>query len=154
MDIDTTHWKDLAVMQFKLVRKYFPQFVHQWRTDEDAHYQGDIESTTLGGAITLRLQYVPRHPEVCPQLYVWDPITLPLHVGLFPEQTINSKGFCHATHTNSNGPGGKISICHINASQWDPSMTYAQVLLKGTLWINAYLGHLQTGNPISDYFRP
>ena len=152
MQIDASHWKDLAVVQFKLVQHYFSQFLHVWSTDDDAHYQGNIDSTALGGALTLRLEYMPRHPDVCPQLYVWDPIKLPLHVGLFPGQTINEKGRCHEFHTNENGPSGRVCICHINTSQWEPSMTYAQVLLKGALWINAYEAHLQTGAPIAEYF--
>jgi ubiquitin-protein ligase len=152
MQVDVTHWKDLAVVQFKLVRKYAPHALHAWVTDQDAYYQWEIDSPAHGGAFTVRMHYVPRHPEVCPQLYVWDPIMLPLHVGLFPGQTVNGKGRCHQFHTNDNGPGGRVCICHINTSQWEPSMTYAQVLLKGALWINAYAAHLRTGAAVAEYF--
>ena len=146
--------KKMEDLQDALVHMYFSQFQRVRLSDDDAYYQGDIASDVLGGQVTLRLQYMPTLPEVCPLLFVWNPIAIPLNPEVFPGETINSKGCCHNFHTNSNGPGGRVSICHISASMWDPSMVYVQVLLKGAMWLNAYEGHLQTGQPISEYFCP
>jgi hypothetical protein len=152
MHISDDHWKEVAVVQDALVRKYFSNFTLTWRSEDDAYYQGDIQNETLGGSFTLRLQFIPRHPEICPLLFVWDPIVLPMNREKHPGAAINDLAARHETHTLQNGPGGRVCICHIGTSQWEPSFSYAQVLIKGALWLQAYEGHLSTGKRIADYF--
>ena len=42
-------------------------------------------------------------------------------------------------------------LCHFSPDLWTPDNTLYQVLIKGIMWIEAYEGHLQTGNSMDFY---
>lgn len=63
--------------------------------------------------------------------------------------TINSLGCTHDFHTNSNGPGGCVQICHFSPANWDASKTCVSVMIKAVLWCEAYDVHMVTGLSIA-----
>ena len=42
-------------------------------------------------------------------------------------------------------------LCHFSPDLWTADNTLYQVLMKGIMWIEAYEGHLDTGNPMDFY---
>lgn len=55
-----------------------------------------------------------------------------------------------AFHTLT-GIDGHIAICHFYPPHWNAQNTLYQVFMKGRLWIEAYEGHLATGEALSVY---
>ena len=108
------------------------------------------ETTRSGRRFKLRLQVSRYYPDEMPALYVATPSVLPKH----GSGTINAEGLSHSWHTRSNGPGGCVRLCHTKSDHWDASRTLVGVIVKGILWLEGYCAHLETGRPISDYFRP
>ena len=44
-----------------------------------------------------------------------------------------------------------MSICHFYPLHWNAQDTLYEVFMKGRLWIEAYEGHLNSGQPINNY---
>lgn len=136
----------LLMLKCKHVEKYFPDWEFVWENDEKAHFSGWVMGNGPNW-YQLRLELNPQLPEVCPELFVWEPIILPNA----SSGTINEL-LGHSTHTRPNGPDGRVQICFIAPNDWDASISFLLPLLRGALWINAYEAHLATGRPISDFF--
>jgi hypothetical protein len=139
-------WKKLLLVKIHHVRKHFPHWKFVWESDDSAFFEGWVH-TSCGGKYCLRLYLNPKWQESLPQLYVWEPVVLPR----VPEGTIN-EAYGHSYHTVSNGPDGRVQICHSSQSDWDSTVSYVLPILRGYLWCEAYGGHLQTGKQIADYF--
>jgi hypothetical protein len=137
----------LLMMKFKHVMQYFPDWKFNWESEEDAYFEGWVRTGVGQNRYQLRLCFNPKSPEVCPKLYVWDPIILPA----YQSGTINDTTG-HSTHTISNGPGGRVQICHGAEADWDASVSLILPILRGILWLYAYEGHRATGKLISEYF--
>ena len=137
----------LPTMKCKHVFKYFPDWNFSWENDQVAYFEGWVGIDEDGSSYQLRLCINPQTPEICPALYVWDPIILPG----FQSETIN-ESMGHTTHTLGNGPEGRVQICHMSAGDWDPSVSYIVPILRGILWLYAYEGLRKTGKRICDFF--
>jgi hypothetical protein len=48
---------------------------------------------------------------------------------------------------------GNIQICHYSDTNWRENVTLYKVALKCLIWLNAYDGHLRTGQPIDHFLR-
>ncbi len=46
---------------------------------------------------------------------------------------------------------GSTLICHFKPSRWVPSNILYLVALKGRIWLEAYEGHLRTGNRLDNF---
>lgn len=131
-----------------LVQQHLPQFKMVRVQEDEAYFEGWVSGEQNGIDFQLRLYFNPLLPEVCPALYVWAPLIVPR----MPSGSVNEVGSSHAFHTLSNGPEGRVQICHTAPSDWDASVTYVLPLLKGNLWCVAHSAHMQDGSSISGYF--
>ena len=48
---------------------------------------------------------------------------------------------------------GYLRICHYHSSQWNDRSSLYEVVMKGRVWLEAYEGHLRTGQPMSYFLR-
>jgi hypothetical protein len=48
---------------------------------------------------------------------------------------------------------GNIQICHYSDTNWHENVTLYKVALKCLIWLNAYDGHLRTGQPIDHFLK-
>lgn len=138
----------ILLAQTKAIQREYPDWNFYWPHGGEAYFEGSVSAGDYGQQFLLRLYVAPETPEVIPSLYVWAPFELPRVGG----GTINEVGCSHAFHTLQNAPCGRVQICHGSAGDWDASMAYVIPVLKGTLWCEAYLAHLETGNDIANYF--
>ena len=56
-----------------------------------------------------------------------------------------------ASHTLGRNNEGFLRICHYLCTHWNGLHTFYEVFVKGRLWLEAYEGHISTGNSI-DYY--
>lgn len=106
-----------------------------YRQGNNASFEGWQKSTFIDMNFYLKLEIPPHYPDQRPNLYVVLPHTLPTR----NSGTINEMGSSHNFHTLDNGPGGCVQICHFSDNSWDASRTCIAVLIKGILWIEAYI---------------
>lgn len=137
----------LQVIKCKHVKRHFPYWQFARDSDDSAYFEGWVTPEDSNTAYLLRLCINPECPEVCPELYVWEPIALPR----VPSGTINEVTG-HETHTRGNGPDGRVQICWIDPADWDATISFVRPILTGHLWLEAYAAHMKTGKPIVDYF--
>lgn len=60
-------------------------------------------------------------------------------------------GVSAAMHLLTPDYQNNIQLCHYSDSLWSSNVTLYKVALKCLVWLNAYDGHLRTGEPL-DYF--
>ena len=58
----------------------------------------------------------------------------------------------YANHTLSKRDGF-LRICHYHSSQWTDRSSLYEVFMKGRVWLEAYEGHLRTGQPMNYFLR-
>lgn len=136
-------------IQVRLVQKYFPHFRVVRTQENEAYLEGWVHGDENSLNYLLRLYFNPLLPEVCPALYVWDPLIVPRN----PSGRVNDFSMSHEFHTRENGPEGRVQICHTAPSDWDASVTYVLPILKGYLWCAAHSAHMKDGSPISTHFK-
>jgi hypothetical protein len=64
---------------------------------------------------------------------------------------LSALGVSGSMHLLEPSKKGDIQLCHYVKNDWTPNNTLYLVALKALVWINAYEGHLSTGNPIDFY---
>lgn len=122
-----------------LLEKYFPGRV-KWSSKEVEIKQ----ETNNNKNYTLRATLSEDFPNSCPTLTIVSPKNLRQKNGEpLPE---NNSSF----HT-LRAENGCISICHFYPLKWSPVDTLYEVFMKGRLWLEAYEGHLQSGQPINNF---
>ena len=127
-----------------IMEKELPQFELS-QTGDDTYFWGWHTTAYKGRRFLLKLNLSPYYPDEIPKLYVTEPKKLKKYGG----GDINSLGGSHEFHTNGNGPGGVVQICHFAKGQWDPSKTCVGVFYKGIIWLESYDLHLATGKDIA-----
>jgi ubiquitin-protein ligase len=100
--------------------------------------------TQSGSVYRLNIKLNPDYPNSMPSVYVIFPLPLYKHDG----NVIS--GASHEMHTLSN-EGSNVQICHFKQENWNPNQSLYKVILKARIWLEAYEGHLATGNPIDNY---
>jgi len=124
------------------------QFQVYYYSQGDFYYlQGD-HRTNIGNIYTILGKFPCSYPNGYPRIYVHRPNPL---WGYGRIRTINSYGVSHDMHTFSNGPEGKVQICHWRDEKWHSGITLNKVMLKVVLWLEAYEQHLSTGKPIREF---
>ena len=131
-----------------LVEKHFPHFNYHGY-DDPPYFEGWQESSSGRYRFLFRLCLPLGSPDVPPELFLWDPITVPDYSGC----SLNSVGVSHAYHLLSNGEGGRLQICHTKPDVWDCSCTFVHVLFKAAIWLEAYSWHRDTGDTIHDFLK-
>ncbi len=142
---DRSQRERLAVEE-KLFDRYAPNFRFYDRTG-DTYIEGWANTSNGSSRFKLRLEISTEFPYDEPDLYVVSPRTLCRYGN---RGSINDLGTSHAFHVYSNGRGW-VKICH--SSDWEASMTCLKVIIKGHLWLEAYLSHLRTGRDIADFLN-
>lgn len=97
---------------------------------------------------TYRLKIVLEDfPYSKPDVYVVYPTQLRDYDG----KLLSSYGTSSAMHLLNTDSKGNIQLCHYSSKVWHSNVTLYKVALKCLVWLNAYDGHLRTGESL-DYF--
>jgi hypothetical protein len=140
----TTNQQKRLSHELVILRRFFPSMTWQNPTVPGATYvEGPLWSNS-GARYQLRVYVPAQFPAICPDMIVAWPAPLRDHRGKAMTKASNSM------HTLGTRDGGTM-ICHYNPARWVPENTLYKVLLKGRIWLEAYEGHLRSGNQI-EYF--
>jgi ubiquitin-protein ligase len=130
--------------EIAILEKYFPR-KYKFKNLYSENELLDVGIKTQSGKVyRLNVKLEPDYPSSIPSVYVVFP--LPLHKN---DGSIISEA-SHDMHTLSND-GANIQICHFKTGNWNPNQSLYKVILKARIWLEAYEGHLATGNPIDNY---
>jgi hypothetical protein len=143
---DTTY--TILLAQLKGVEREFPHWKLYTDSEDLVYYEGSIVAGAQDMEFMGRIYIRPKLPEVCPNVYIWNPVELPRQ----PGGTVNEVGCTHAFHTLQNGPDGRVQLCLTRPGEWDATVAHVLLVAKLFLWCEAYCAHLQEGTPIADYF--
>ena len=133
-------------LEKELLEKYFRGRV-TW-IDPTGDTKVEVRMTTSNDkSYTLRV-YVPEDClSSCPIMVVRNP-SRPLRMRNGEELPSSSSSYhCWGTHD------GYTQICHFGNRNWNGDNTLYQVFMKGLIWLEAYEGHLRTGQPLSRYLK-
>ena len=136
-------------VEYRTLQKYFPRkFVFMNRNTSSEYVDVGIQTNSKK---TYRLKIITGNsfPNSHPRVYV----TYPSHYSLvdYEGNHLKSRGASSRMHTLSPNEDNNVQICHYDSSNWRPTVTLYKVIIKCRLWLEAYEGHLRTGEPI-DYF--
>ena len=70
-----------------------------------------------------------------------------------PKPLPDSWKFGSAINHTSRQRDGYVRICHYHYSQWTDRSSLYEVVMKGRIWLEAYEGHLRTGQPMTYFLR-
>jgi ubiquitin-protein ligase len=130
--------------EISILEKYFPKkykFENLYLTNELL----DVGIKTQSGKVyRLNVKLKTDYPNSMPSVFVVFPLPL-----LKNDGSVIS-GASHDMHTLSNN-GSNVQICHFKPTNWNPNQSLYKVILKARIWLEAYEGHLATGNPIDNY---
>ena len=96
--------------------------------------------TNNGNKYTLRI-YIGNFPNAIPDMVV---VSSPKPMPVW--------GVSIANHTLS-VRDGYLRICHYQDSQWTDRSSLYEVVRKGRVWLEAYEGHIRTGQPMNYFLR-
>ncbi len=139
-------FKNRILVEKAVMSKIFPGARFSWEGNS-CKFELWYTTTASGNQYLLSLKLSEYFPDSMPELYVISPVTLWKH-GY--SSSINSLGVSHDYHTNSNGPGGCVQICHFKSEYWDASKTSVAVFVRGLIWLESYDIHLKTGMSINE----
>jgi hypothetical protein len=83
-----------------------------------------------------------------PDVYVLYPANLRDYRGKY----LKAYGADGGMHLLPPDSAGNIQLCHYG-NRWHENVTLYKVALKCLVWLNAYDGHLRTGQPIDHYLK-
>jgi len=126
----------------KLVQRKMPHFMFYDLTGNT--YIAGYAQTNSGRLYGVRVDLPPDYPYDEPSLFITSPFVLPTRYG----GSVNFVGTSHAFHTYANN-GGDIRICYSGC--WGSSNTCVMVLLKASLWLEAYEAYYRTGRDLASF---
>lgn len=145
MSSGPTHRTRRLVKERKELQKHFPGKVRWIDPASKTKVEVDMVSNNNRNYI-LRLHLPDDFPNSCPALAVVSPERIYRRNGeALPE---NSEEF----HTLASHEGFP-TICHYHPLDWHNGYWLHQVFVKGRIWIEAYEGHLDTGENLDYYLR-
>ncbi len=132
--------------ELEIMRRFFPTMKwHNPTTPGSTYVEGPL-TTNSRQSYDLRVYVPEQFPATCPSMIIARPAPLRNRLG-HPMTDASS-----AMHTLGIRDGGTL-ICHYHPSRWVPENTLYKVLLKGRIWLEAYEGHLSSGNDIDFYLK-
>jgi hypothetical protein len=131
-------------LEIAILEKYFPRkykFENLYLENELL----DLGLKTQSGKVyRLNIKLKTDYPNSMPSVFVTFPLPL------LKKDGSSLTGASHEMHTLSND-GSNVQICHFKPENWNPNQSLYKVILKARIWLEAYEGHLATGNPIDNY---
>lgn len=129
------------------IEKYFPNGQIRWNNPNSLYYAW-VQITMNSNSnklYTLRIYIPSDFPNSCPDMVMVSPSDLRQRNGAaLPHES-------SVFHTIGERDG-YIKICHTRPALWTQTWLY-EIFLKGRLWIEAYEGHLATGNNMDVYLK-
>ncbi|XP_028405091.1 uncharacterized protein LOC114527592 [Dendronephthya gigantea] len=87
------------------------------------------------------------------RVYIGDfPNSVPDMVVVSSPNPMPGWGGSYSNHTLTRRDG-YLRICHYHKSQWSDRSSLYEVVMKGRVWLEAYEGHLRTGQSMSYFLR-
>ncbi|XP_028405119.1 uncharacterized protein LOC114527618, partial [Dendronephthya gigantea] len=87
------------------------------------------------------------------RIYIGDfPNSVPDMVVVSSPNPMPDWGSSYSNHTLTRRDG-YLRICHYHYSQWTDRSSLYEVVMKGRVWLEAYEGHLRTGQPMNYFLR-
>ena len=133
------------VVEMDILDQYFGDKVTWQNPRGDTKVELELKSNS-DADYKLRLYLDRDFPNSCPLMVVVSPEQLRMKNGQ-PLPLLNNQ--FHTLETVD----GFTKLCHFNPELWSPENTLYQVFMKGRLWIEAYEGHLATGNKMDVYLK-
>lgn len=130
------------------IEKYFPNGEILWNNSNSNYYAWvQIKMTSNNNkSYTLRMYIPSDFPNSCPDMVMVSPSNLRQRNGTaLPHES-------SVFHTIGKRDG-YIKICHTRPGLWTAQTWLYELFLKGRLWIEAYEGHLTTGNDMDVYLK-
>ena len=126
-------------MNYFLLEHYFPDCVQWIDPTGDTKVEVTLK-TNNDNEYTLRI-YVGNFPNAVPDMVV-----------VRSPQPMPDWGLCGKNHT-LNRRGGYLTICHYHPSRWTDRSSLYEVVMKGRVWLEAYEGHIRTGQDMNYFLR-
>ncbi|XP_028405123.1 uncharacterized protein LOC114527621 [Dendronephthya gigantea] len=121
------------------LERYFPGCVEWIDPTSDTKVQVRMK-TNNNNPYTLRV-YIGDFPNSVPvMVVVSSPKPMPDWNGSYTNHTLRRTD-------------GYLTICHHHNSQWTDRLSLYEVFMKGRIWLEAYEGHLRTGQPMNYFLR-
>lgn len=143
----TMPWSAVQIQRLAIERqlldKYFPGRVNWISPLHSTKVEVRME-TNNGKKYTLRVYVADDFPNSCPKVVVTSPPRLLQKNG---QPLLEASSDFHTLAAVD----GFTTICHFYPLHWNAQNTLYQVFMKGRLWLEAYEGHLQTGNTLDVY---
>ena len=134
-------------IETQLLQRYFPKrfkFTELGTSSAALHVGVQSNSKKV---YVLKVVMGTSFPNSVPPVYITSPSKLRSYDG----KRLKDYGTSGAMHLLSPDSQGNIQLCHYIESNWATGVTLYKVILKARIWIEAYEGHMQTGEPI-DYY--
>ena len=122
-----------------VLEHYFPGCVKWIDPTGDTKVEVALKTNNVN-EYTLRV-YVENFPNAVPDLVV---VSSP--------KPMPDWGYSSVSHTLGTRDG-YLRICHYHDSQWTDRSSLYEVIMKGRVWLEAYEGHIRTGQPMSYFLR-
>ena len=119
--------------------RYFPGCVKWIDPTGDTKVEVALK-TNNDNRYTLRI-YIGNFPNSIPEMVV---VSSPKPMPDWENSSV--------THTLSKRDG-YLQICHWHSSHWTDRISLHEVVVKGRLWLEAYEGHIRTGQPMNFFLR-
>ena len=122
-----------------MLEHYFPGAVKWIDPTEDTKVEVTLH-TNNDNKYTLRV-YIENFPNALPDMVVISsPAPMP------------DWGSSAVTHTFDKRDGC-LKICHCHRGNWTDRFSLYEVVMKGRIWLEAYEGHLRTGEPMNYFLK-
>ena len=135
----TAAQRDRLAAEKSVLEHYFPGCVKWIDPTGDTKVEVAL-MTNNDNKYTLRL-YIDNFPNAMPDLVVVSsPKPMPDWDGSYDNHTLIKRD-------------GYLRICHYHESQWTDRSSLYEVMMKGRVWLEAYEGHIRTGQPMNHFLR-
>lgn len=137
----SSHQTKRLAEEKQLLEKYFGKRITWFDQNSSSNAKMEVVLNTNNGNIyTLRISIPNDYPNGLPIMVVYkSPAPM-------PDWISGPK-----THTFGKNEDGHLVICYFRRDRWNAQRNLLDVLLKGRIWLEAYEGHLATGQDM-DYF--
>jgi len=107
----------------------------------------DLGMRTKSGKVYRSKMVLKNFPYSQPEVYIVYPNPIYDKSG----NMLSDIGVSAGMHLLTPDDENNIQLCHYVSGNWNPNVTLYKVAIKALIWLEAYEGHLKTGNPIDHY---